>query len=740
LQVPLGGGGPTVVEVVTLGDGVVVHVEGESYRDVEVMTAADHTDKHETDEEHHPQQYQQQHQDDDDDDDDDDHHHHHHHQHHHHHRQQRQKHKVEWRELSEGGLLVGEVFAAVGVRSADVTGKSDPYLIYRVLPSTSAEENLAALMSSRKELKMSPSSRRSERRRTCGITRVCEGTLFPEWNHPFRVVVDPGMCRLGLVVYDRDKGRSDDYLGHVILDRLPTSNVVLEIPMRGCKKKHSEHSKERHGSLRIRLHFRPTATATLSQYDYDVHSSDDPRVAFIYHLLQKKAKTVVSELNHSDTTTLNRVFALASPTELDLLSQQLKLSDLVSLIHSRLGEFTPSAKRAVVDLLQRQAGASGKFSSTAQECVKSLFLSSEGRSLTRFKILVDGGGDHYDLMMLLKSRLSSSVRDEILAHIWSESEKLNAADTEKDKQQKKEKNTETSSSAAASASSASSGEASSRRRQRARRVKILSDIDDTFYASLNDNSYARGTVYPGVVALYRGLDYGVRNKDDKKQPNTDEEDSAQAKEKGEDKDEDEEDLSGDLAFLSARPEMGGLFEDLTHSALRSKGIREATLLCGSLATVHSNEAMAAKKLENFLFFHRLYPEYDFVLFGDSGQGDILLGEAMLSRPECEGKVRGVFIHDVVSSTGKPHTSEADRATLLAEKGIYLFDSYLEAAVECYRRGLLDLEHLRVVELKATLEFAEAAPRIASARLRQLAADQLQHAQQQMYALLRREQQ
>jgi len=297
-----------------------------------------------------------------------------------------------------------------------------------------------------------------------------------------------------------------------------------------------------------------------------------------------------------------------------------------------------------------------------------------------------------------------------------------------------------SSSAAASAASASSGEASSRRRQRARRVKILSDIDDTFYASLNDNSYARGTVYPGVVALYRGLDYGVRNKDDKKQPNTDEEDSAQAKEKGEDKDEDEEDLSGDLAFLSARPEMGGLFEDLTHSALRSKGIREATLLCGSLATVHSNEAMAAKKLENFLFFHRLYPEYDFVLFGDSGQGDILLGEAMLSRPECEGKVRGVFIHDVVSSTGKPHTSEADRATLLAEKGIYLFDSYLEAAVECYRRGLLDLEHLRVVELKTTLEFAEAAPRIASARLRQLAADQLQHAQQQMYALLRREQQ
>jgi hypothetical protein len=37
-----------------------------------------------------------------------------------------------WVELTQGGLLTGEVFAGVGLRAADVDGLSDPYLIYRL--------------------------------------------------------------------------------------------------------------------------------------------------------------------------------------------------------------------------------------------------------------------------------------------------------------------------------------------------------------------------------------------------------------------------------------------------------------------------------------------------------------------------------------------------------------------------------------------------------------------------------
>jgi hypothetical protein len=45
--------------------------------------------------------------------------------------------------------------------------------------------------------------------------------------------------------------------------------------------------------------------------------------------------------------------------------------------------------------------------------------------------------------------------------------------------------------------------------------------------------------------------------------------------------------------------------------------------------------MANIKLENFVRLKSLYPEYRFVFFGDSGHGDIKLGEELLRRArEC----------------------------------------------------------------------------------------------------------
>lgn len=50
------------------------------------------------------------------------------------------------------------------------------------------------------------------------------------------------------------------------------------------------------------------------------------------------------------------------------------------------------------------------------------------------------------------------------------------------------------------------------------------------------------------------------------------------------------------------------------------------------------------KMENFTRFASLYPEFSFVFFGDSGQGDALLASKLLAA--FPGQVLGTFIHDV----------------------------------------------------------------------------------------------
>jgi phosphatidate phosphatase APP1 len=56
------------------------------------------------------------------------------------------------------------------------------------------------------------------------------------------------------------------------------------------------------------------------------------------------------------------------------------------------------------------------------------------------------------------------------------------------------------------------------------------------------------------------------------------------------------------------------------------------------------------KLENFTRFASLFPEFKFVFFGDSGQGDALLASRLLEN--FPSQVLGVFIHDVTPSSKK----------------------------------------------------------------------------------------
>ncbi len=204
-----------------------------------------------------------------------------------------------------------------------------------------------------------------------------------------------------------------------------------------------------------------------------------------------------------------------------------------------------------------------------------------------------------------------------------------------------------------------------------RDIKILSDVDDTLYANWVDKRYPLKTVYPGVLQLYRELDRGP---EDRPSP------------------------PGDVAFLTGRPGGPcGVFEDRYHGRLVAKGLEDSVLLTGSFIHQFVNRLIFAKKWSNFERYQNIYPEFDFVLFGDSGQADPgLLASLVQAHP---GRILAAMIHDVVRSS-------AAVRQVWAEKGVFFFDTYAGAAAELTRRGLLDPTAARRVLEAARRELAE----------------------------------
>lgn len=100
--------------------------------------------------------------------------------------------------------------------------------------------------------------------------------------------------------------------------------------------------------------------------------------------------------------------------------------------------------------------------------------------------------------------------------------------------------------------------------------------------------------------------------------------------------------------------------------------------------------MAEKKLANIERFLSLYPEADMVWVGDSGQGDVAVGMALIQQARALRKPPPpVFIHDVVPSKAlqRPKTPTEERQRLKRE-GILVFDSYVEAAMLAQQLGLI----------------------------------------------------
>lgn len=294
-----------------------------------------------------------------------------------------------------------------------------------------------------------------------------------------------------------------------------------------------------------------------------------------------------------------------------LLGMRNKTDLIKTLCRLRLNDVTVENRVRLVDALQR-----GRTDSAEEGGIRDIFLGTRQSDLTRLKNGIDGGGDYHDLQELVHHDIDDpGIRSQILDHIAAES---------------------------------CPGKLES---------KVLSDIDDTFYANWIDKSYPKQTVYPGVLQFYQELDLGDKRT-------------------GRD---------GDKVFVTARPgERSGTIKDYTIQSLSQRGVAGATVLAGSLSHLMSKEKIAEMKYTNFQQYRELYPESPFVFIGDSGQGDVQFSEAMLATPA--GNVQAAFIHDVVD------TPAAQREEF-RQKGIYFFDTYLGSAVDAYDLNLIHKDGL-----------------------------------------------
>lgn len=176
-------------------------------------------------------------------------------------------------------------------------------------------------------------------------------------------------------------------------------------------------------------------------------------------------------------------------------------------------------------------------------------------------------------------------------------------------------------------------------------LKIVSDLDDTLWAALNDHKVRKGTVYKQAVDFLK--------------------------------------LGASVTFLSARPRAAGA---LTKRHLSRCGInaRAVSFLWGRIGKMFSHLSMADQKYRNFVGYHSLFPDdcIIWVVVGDSGQGDVELCRRIRQMfAERAQRPPMLLIHDVHDLKSRPKTSEEERERLF-RGGIVVFDTYEEAIRHC----------------------------------------------------------
>ena len=315
-----------------------------------------------------------------------------------------------------------------------------------------------------------------------------------------------------------------------------------------------------------------------------------------------------------------------------------------------------------------------------------LILSIDGSSLSRFKFDLEYDGDYKDLVEYIFHDIDDEERQRnILTHFRSA--------------------------------------------PRDSRVKVLTDVDDTMLANLVDRRYAKGTLYPGVVAFYDAL---------KQEPFAV--------------------TQVPITTLSARPNpLVGIAEEgslhsiraLTANRLSPSG-QSGELKSSVIGTAETlirarnksyltrlsqrvpfkdEDKIGQVKFANCQQFCAVFPEYQYVFVGDSGQADALTAQLLTNGEMAAGAARPIasFIHDLRESSDDQRAVSPAFTRLSAEelvgdppaarRGIILFRNYIHAATIAYLQkdtlgNLIEANELAAITTAALADFeriAAAAP-------------------------------
>lgn len=189
-------------------------------------------------------------------------------------------------------------------------------------------------------------------------------------------------------------------------------------------------------------------------------------------------------------------------------------------------------------------------------------------------------------------------------------------------------------------------------------VRIVTDLDDTIYCNWADKRFPAKTVYPGVLQLHQ-------------------------------------ELRGDLVVLTGRVgDRAGFLERRYRQRLGILGVKELTILTGTLVHQFVHPWIFSKKWANLERHHRLFPEMRIVMFGDTGQAD---PEFLSKAARHYGvQVAKALLHNV------KELPQARRA-VCDQSGVSLFNTYVGAALQLYRAQLLTAEKLERVMQAALLD-------------------------------------
>lgn len=342
------------------------------------------------------------------------------------------------------------------------------------------------------------------------------------------------------------------------------------------------------------------------------------------HTDRKEELQILSILSSVDAETFSYLFehlnlrALFSDVDDRLFGPDNKEA-LFQIIKDRIADLTTKARLEIINALQI-----GLTDYAGEELIVAILEATNTRQLTLLKNMIDAGGDYHDLQQLIFTDVDDlQLRERALRHILSEGRKVTAL---------------------------------------VPNLKVLSDIDDTFYCSYKDQRYPKGTIYPGVLALYQSLSGS----------------------------------SASVSFLTARPKIRFMapMETLTHKMLTDSGSKTPVVLSGAFQNLIGQERIADKKFENFVEYQKLFPEYNFVFIGDSGQADALFG--LRARRSYPGVVKLVLINDVVNTPAVQRSS-------FAGEGVHFFDTYIDAAGVALEKDLIDFNQFIEISTAAMNE-------------------------------------